>query len=45
MVRLESVQIGVGRVDVNPEEAGDGGGGDPGRVEYKGFGTATLPRL
>ena len=42
---LEGMEIGVGSVDVNFQEAGDGHRGDPGRVEDKGFGPATLPGL
>jgi hypothetical protein len=40
---LEGAQVGVGGVDVNPQEAGDVGCGHPGGVEHQGLGPATLP--
>ena len=42
---LEGMQIGVGGVDMDLQEAGDVHRGNPGRVKQKGFGPATLPGL
>jgi len=39
------MEIGVGGVDMDLQEAGDVHRGNPGRVKQKGFGPATLPGL